>query len=70
MRSAAERMSNLISDLLTYSRVVTKQQTLEIIPLNDIVTQVMDDLEVKIEETKAQIHIDPLPEIECAPYGK
>lgn len=68
MRSAAERMSNLISDLLTYSRVVTKQQTLEIIPLNDIVTQVMDDLEVKIEETKAQIHIDPLPEIECAPW--
>ncbi|MDO6507768.1 ATP-binding protein [Colwellia sp. 4_MG-2023] len=63
MRNAAERMSNLISDLLEYSRINTRGKAFAAVPLTQIITDVIDDLEVSIEESSAIIEYQDLPEI-------
>lgn len=67
MQAASERMSALIDDLLSFSRVTTQQRPFISIDLNDVMRGVMDDLDYAIEETSAQIHIDPLPRIDADP---
>ncbi|CCH56926.1 PAS/PAC sensor signal transduction histidine kinase [Fibrisoma limi BUZ 3] len=61
MQGAAGRMQVLIRDLLAYSRTATHQQALEPIDLNSLVTNVLSDLDVVIQETGAQIRIEALP---------
>lgn len=63
MRNAAERMSNLINDLLEYSRINTRGKQFLAVPLAQIITDVIDDLEVAIEESSAVISYRDLPEI-------
>ncbi|VUD58879.1 Phytochrome-like protein cph1 [Thalassocella blandensis] len=63
MFSASERMSVLIDDLLAFSRVFTQQKPYEEIDLALLVDEVVDDLEIAINETEAQIDIDSLPSI-------
>lgn len=65
MQAASGRMSALIDDLLSFSRVTTRQRSFEAVDLNDVIRQVMDDLEYSIEESNAQIHVDPLPTIDA-----
>ncbi len=65
MQAASERMSALIDDLLSFSRVTTKQRPFVNIDLNAVMHRVMDDLDYAIEETNAQVHIDPLPTIDA-----
>lgn len=67
MQSAAARMQTLINDLLALSRVENKALACEPVNLTDIARQTVSDLEVKIEETGAQVQIDPLPVIEADP---
>lgn len=61
MLNAAERMSMLISDLLAFSRVTTRGKDFTDTDLTEIVNAVLDDLEIPIEETKAEITVDALP---------
>lgn len=65
MQAASKRMSTLIDDLLSFSRVTTKQRPFVRIDLNQVMHGVMDDLDYAIEETDAQLHIDPLPVIDA-----
>lgn len=65
MQAASERMSVLIGDLLSFSRVTTKQRPFVTVDLNKIMHRVIDDLDYAIEETNAQLHIDPLPTIDA-----
>jgi len=65
MQAASERMSALIDDLLSFSRVTTKQRPFVSVNLNEVMRRVMDDLDYAIEETNAQLHIDPLPTIDA-----
>ena len=67
MRSAAKRMSKLISDLLEFSRVATRGKPFQLTKLNDIVEHCTDDLSVLIEETGAQLHVAELPAINADP---
>jgi light-regulated signal transduction histidine kinase (bacteriophytochrome) len=60
-------MQTLINDLLTYSRVTTKAQPFVAIDLNQIVTQVVSDLEVRIEQSKGKVEFSSLPIIEADP---
>jgi len=55
----------LIDDLLSFSRVTTKQRPFVNVDLNVVMHRVMDDLDYSIEETGAQLHIDPLPTIDA-----
>lgn len=67
MQSAAIRMQNLIDDLLSYSRIATKAQPFTRVDLNSIVKDVLLDLDMQIENTKAQIEVEKLPTIEADP---
>lgn len=61
MQDAAARMQFLIQDLLMYSRVNTKTRPFEPVDLNVTVDTVLSDLEVRIEETQANIQVGELP---------
>lgn len=65
MHAASERMSVLIDDLLSFSRVTTRQKPFEQVDLNVLLERVRDDLEFAIESTDAQLVADKLPTIEA-----
>ncbi|WP_226645608.1 sensor histidine kinase [Microbulbifer variabilis] len=67
MQSAAKRMSKLIEDLLAFSRTSTRTTPFEAVDLNLVVEEVLDDLQIKREETNAQIEVQPLPVIQADP---
>jgi PAS domain S-box-containing protein len=64
--ASAERMSHLIKDLLNFSRLLKTESIFSPVDLNQILYQVIDDFELKIAETNARIHLDPLPVIEAS----
>lgn len=61
MQNAARRMSILINDLLTYSRVSSKARPFAEVDLEETVREVLEDLEVHIEELNATVQVGPLP---------
>lgn len=63
---AAKRMSQLIHDLLTFSQLVKMDQSYSVTDLNEVMDDILDDFELSIEESNAQIQIDPLPRIEAS----
>lgn len=67
IQNSAQRMQILIDDLLTYSRVTTKNAPFSIINLNDIVAQVVSDLEVRLEKSHGKIEWKNLPALEADP---
>ena len=67
MQSAAGRMHTLINDLLTFSRVTTKAQPFEPCDLDQIATEVLNDLEVRLQDNNAHLEIDTLPTIDADP---
>jgi signal transduction histidine kinase len=67
MSSAAERMSDLISDLLEFSRVSTRGKDFIPMDLNQTINTILDDLEIAIIESSATIDCGELPLIEADP---
>ncbi len=67
MQHAALRMSRLIRDLLSFSRVTTKANPFEKVDLNAALREVLTDLELRITETDARIHASELPVLEADP---
>lgn len=67
MQDAATRMRTLINDLLTYSRLSSKEVELEWCDLNQIAREVVSDLEINIAETQATVSLDELPLLEASP---
>ncbi len=63
MQDASKRMQQLIEALLAYSRVSTQTRPFSRVNLNDIVNTTLSDLEVRINELNATIHVSDLPEI-------
>lgn len=67
IHASANRMQSLIIDLLTYSRISTKAQPLEQVALENVIQQVLNDLELQIEQSQAEIIIDGLSPINADP---
>ncbi|MCH9010158.1 MAG: hypothetical protein IIC21_06010 [Chloroflexi bacterium] len=65
MQDASGRMATLINDLLTYSRVTSKGQPYERIDLNIVASEVVSDLETRIEELEGRVDIEDLPTIDA-----
>jgi len=61
MQSSSTRMRSLIDDLLKFSRVGSDEYILKNTDLNKVLKNVIGDLQVSINETSAQIHMDQLP---------
>jgi light-regulated signal transduction histidine kinase (bacteriophytochrome) len=67
MLSSAKRMKRLIDDLLTFSRVTTKAKPFEKTDLNKVLRDVLSDLEIRIEQTRARVQTENLPVIDADP---
>jgi light-regulated signal transduction histidine kinase (bacteriophytochrome) len=65
MKNAAQRMSNLINDLLEFSRVTTRGKDFDDTNLNEVVDDILSDLEIAIKESDAQIEVAELPVIQA-----
>lgn len=65
--SSADRLRALVGDLLEYSRVSNAALTLREVDLAAAVAAVLQDLEVQIEETGAEVVAAGLPRIEADP---
>ncbi|MVM30325.1 PAS domain-containing protein [Spirosoma sp. HMF4905] len=64
MQSAASRMSLLIKDLLSFSRISTRQVVTASVSLSQVVDEALDNLSVAIGETNAHIEVDALPTVQ------
>ncbi|SOD93046.1 PAS domain-containing sensor histidine kinase [Spirosoma fluviale] len=63
IQTAARRMSTLIRDLLSFSRISTRTETIKQVSLDRIINLVLTNLELLIQETAAVIQIDPMPTV-------
>ncbi|MGV3527749.1 MAG: response regulator [Flavisolibacter sp.] len=64
--SSSSRMTQLITDLLEFSRLSEKHE-FETTDLNEVFRDVLADLELSISEKNARITIGQLPEVEVVP---
>jgi signal transduction histidine kinase len=67
MSDAAGRMRNLIDDLLVFSRVSTQGHPFTAVNLGHVISQVLVDLEVGIEESGAMVRVGLMPTVEADP---
>lgn len=67
LQDAARRMQLLVRDLLTFSRLTTQQVDFEDVDLNPLVSEVLNDLEMGIEEHQAHIDVGLLPTVYGSP---
>lgn len=67
MQDAAERMSQLINDLLVYSRLTTQSQPFEPVDLETVAQNVRDDLGLQIADTDGTVECSALPTINADP---
>ena len=65
MSDAAQRMRLLINDLLSYSQVTTKAKPYVRVDLNKIMSEVVSDLQIRIEELSGEVRHKDLPEIDA-----
>lgn len=63
-RDGATRMQTLIEDLLQFSQVETQSDPLESVALESVIDDARTDLQVRIEESNAEITTDDLPPVE------
>lgn len=67
MKNAAQRMSNLINDLLEFSRVTTRGKEFVDTDLNKVLDEILSDLEIAIKESDTKVTIDDMPVIQADP---
>ncbi|MHA7056984.1 CheR family methyltransferase [Aquimarina sp. M1] len=67
IEKSAERMTDLINNILEYSRIEKKVAKRETVNLDELLEEVIFDLSVLIEEEKVKIEIDALGDIQGAP---
>ncbi|MCU4742495.1 PAS domain S-box protein [Natronoglomus mannanivorans] len=60
----ADRMREMIEGLLTYSRVETHGAPIEPVELETIFEDTLEDLQLRIEETNAEVTVNDLPRVE------
>ena len=68
IEGATQRMRQLISDLLEYSRLTHHAELLKPTDLNDTLGTVVDDLELGVAEKNATITYENLPTLEAIPF--
>ena len=60
MEAASKRMAALIDDLLSYSQISIRPRILEEVNMNLLIDQVLEDLDLEIEDQKANVEVDKL----------
>ena len=65
--SSSNRMKTMIMDILQYSRLSKNDNNFVKTDLKEVVSEVLEDFEIVIDEKKAKIIVGDLPEIEVNP---
>ncbi len=65
MISAAGRMQRMISALLAFSRISTRDQQFELVDLRSVASEVVSDLELRIQQSGGSIELGEFPQIEA-----
>lgn len=65
--SSAQRMKTLIVDILSYSRLSSNDRGFKSVDLNQMINDILDDYEIKVNEKGATVEIGPLPTIDANP---
>ncbi|MDI6725221.1 MAG: ATP-binding protein, partial [Methanobacterium sp.] len=60
---ASIRMKKMIQDLLEYSKVTTDAKEFKLINIEEIIKDVLNDLKINIENNRAEITYDTLPDV-------
>lgn len=68
IKLSANRMQNLMMDLVDYSRTIKENKVFDKIDLNDMLEDVLQELAINIEEKKAEIILKKLPNIKAIPF--
>ena len=68
IESSSTRMSNLIQDLLNFSKVSNARDLFQQTDLNSILNNILSDFEILIEEKNAKINSEKLPVIQAIPF--
>ncbi|WP_266368244.1 PAS domain-containing protein [Tellurirhabdus rosea] len=61
MRKSAQRMNSLVRDLLSFSRLTTRQEPSQQVPLQELIGEVLGDLETTLQQTSAEVTVCSLP---------
>jgi signal transduction histidine kinase len=64
---AGERMKSLIDDLLLFSKVNFTPMEFSDVDLNEILREVINDLDVRIEQSGGSVQVDQLPIVQGIP---
>lgn len=65
--ASTEYMRVLIDNLLEFSRTTRSSKAYQPCSLHDVVREVIAELDLKVEETKARFQVGPLPSLEAVP---
>jgi PAS domain S-box-containing protein len=68
MRSAADRMQDMISDLLALSRISTQGKPFVSIDLAQVAAEVLSNLELQIRRTGGRVELGDLPVVDGDPF--
>jgi signal transduction histidine kinase len=63
MQSACIRMQNLIDDILAFSKISVSRESLVPTSMNKVVEEVLSEMDQAIEERKAKVVVERLPEL-------
>jgi light-regulated signal transduction histidine kinase (bacteriophytochrome) len=67
IQNAAERMQALIKDILTFSKISVEKGMFEKTNLNNVVDDVLVELDGTVQEKKARVIVDKLPDLQVNP---
>ena len=65
---ACSRMRVLINNLLSFSRIDKRGEVFEKVDLNDVLTGLINDYSIKLEETNSEIILGELPVVRGIPF--
>ena len=65
INNSSTRMMQLVRDLLSFSRLLGSNMPMQPVHLDQIVTSVLEDFELAIEEKKATVQVSTLPVIQA-----
>jgi signal transduction histidine kinase len=65
--ASADNMRNLIENLLEFSRVSRNQQPMETTSLAEVLSEVLSELDMAIEEAGATVKAETLPTLQASP---
>ncbi len=65
MQNSALRMKEFIQDLVQFTKIESQAKPFETVDLKEVVQEVLDNLEVRIQETKGVVNIKYLPVVEA-----